>query len=63
MTPGEATGASGIVELGAEREAGAGELAARAIQDDDLIGWVQPGPARRLRTPARGGPERAHRLR
>lgn len=36
-----------IVDLGAEQEAAAGELAARAFQDDDLFEWVEPDPARR----------------
>ena len=33
-----------IVELGAEREEAAGELAARAFQDDELFVWVEPDP-------------------
>jgi len=39
--------ATEIVELGAEREAAAGELAARAFQDDELFVWVEPDPERR----------------
>lgn len=47
MTSGEATEETRIVELGAEQEAAAGELAARAFQDDDLFEWVEPDPAQR----------------
>lgn len=40
-------GTTEVVALGAELESAAGELAARAFQDDDLFVWVEPDPARR----------------
>lgn len=36
-----------VVELQPDQESAAGELAARAFQDDDLFEWVEPDPARR----------------
>lgn len=52
MTPdrgmtGSGSGETGIVELREDQESAAGELAARAFQDDDLFEWVEPDPVRR----------------
>jgi GNAT superfamily N-acetyltransferase len=47
MTGGAETRTGGIVELASDRESLAGELAARAFQDDDLFAWVEPDAERR----------------